>query len=292
LTIVHSGVLMESIELQAKAKINLSLDVIGKRPDGYHDVKMIMQTIGLHDDILLEKTGEGIRIECNSPWVPTDSGNIAWKAAQLILSRCGIKNGVNIRIYKRIPVAAGLAGGSTDAAAVFKGLNILYSLNISEEELMGMGREIGADVPYCIKGGTMLSEGIGEILSPLERLEGVPIILVKPRIGVSTAWVYKNLQLEKVLIRPDTELLVKAIKERRIDILAGNMRNVLESVTMEKHSVIRDIKEKLVRFGAAGSMMSGSGPTVFGIFADRKSAEHAYGKLNKERWECYLTETC
>jgi 4-diphosphocytidyl-2-C-methyl-D-erythritol kinase len=283
---------MESIELQAKAKINLSLDVIGKRPDGYHDVKMIMQTIGLHDDILLEKTGEGIRIECNSPWVPTDSGNIAWKAAQLILSRCGIKNGVNIRIYKRIPVAAGLAGGSTDAAAVFKGLNILYSLNISEEELMGMGREIGADVPYCIKGGTMLSEGIGEILSPLERLEGVPIILVKPRIGVSTAWVYKNLQLEKVLIRPDTELLVKAIKERRIDILAGNMRNVLESVTMEKHSVIRDIKEKLVRFGAAGSMMSGSGPTVFGIFADRKSAEHAYGKLNKERWECYLTETC
>jgi 4-diphosphocytidyl-2-C-methyl-D-erythritol kinase len=115
---------------------------------------------------------------------------------------------------------------------------------------------------------------------------------VKPRIGVSTAWVYKNLQLEKVLIRPDTELLVKAIKERRIDILAGNMRNVLESVTMEKHSVIRDIKEKLVRFGAAGSMMSGSGPTVFGIFADRKSAEHAYGKLNKERWECYLTETC
>jgi 4-diphosphocytidyl-2-C-methyl-D-erythritol kinase len=292
LTIVHSGVLMESIELQAKAKINLSLDVIGKRPDGYHDVKMIMQTIGLHDDILLEKTGEGIRIECNSPWVPTDSGNIAWKAAQLILSRCGIKNGVNIRIYKRIPVAAGLAGGSTDAAAVFKGLNILYSLNISEEELMGMGREIGADVPYCIKGGTMLSEGIGEILSPLERLEEVPIILVKPRIGVSTAWVYKNLQLEKVLIRPDTELLVKAIKERRIDILAGNMRNVLESVTMEKHSVIRDIKEKLVRFGAAGSMMSGSGPTVFGIFADRKSAEHAYGKLNKERWECYLTETC
>jgi 4-diphosphocytidyl-2-C-methyl-D-erythritol kinase len=283
---------MESIELQAKAKINLSLDVIGKRPDGYHDVKMIMQTIGLHDDILLEKTGEGIRIECNSPWVPTDSGNIAWKAAQLILSRCGIKNGVNIRIYKRIPVAAGLAGGSTDAAAVFKGLNILYSLNISEEELMGMGREIGADVPYCIKGGTMLSEGIGEILSPLERLEEVPIILVKPRIGVSTAWVYKNLQLEKVLIRPDTELLVKAIKERRIDILAGNMRNVLESVTMEKHSVIRDIKEKLVRFGAAGSMMSGSGPTVFGIFADRKSAEHAYGKLNKERWECYLTETC
>lgn len=283
---------MESIELQARAKINLSLDVLGKRPDGYHDVRMIMQSIALHDDVRLEKAQDGIRIECNTPWVPTDSGNIAWKAAQLMLSRYGIQSGLHIRIHKRIPVAAGLAGGSADAAAVFKGMNALFSLNIQETELMKLGREIGADVPYCIKGGTMLSEGIGEILSPLGGLGGVPIVLVKPRISVSTAWVYKSLELDKVAVRPDTELLARAVGERRIDELARNMRNVLESVTVEKYPVIRDIKEKLVRFGAAGSMMSGSGPTVFGIFKDRKVAEAAYGKLKNGRWECYLTETC
>lgn len=282
---------MSSIQLQARAKINLSLDVVGKRPDGYHDVKMIMQTINLYDTVIIEPGSEGIEIDCNCQWVPSDNQNIAYKAANLILSKYDVKLGARIKIIKNIPVSAGLAGGSTDAAAVLKGINHLFSLGIKEDELMFLGKQIGADVPYCIKGGTMLAEGIGEVLTPLSPLIKLHIVLVKPKIGVSTAWVYKKLDLDKITSRPDTELLIKAIEDGNAEILAKSMRNVLETVTIRKYRVIREIKDKLVKYGAMGSMMSGSGPSVFGIFKDRHRAEYAYRMMKNGRWDCFLTET-
>ena len=282
---------MDSIILNARAKVNLSLDVIRKRQDGYHDLRMIMQTVELHDSVLVEAIERGIEVGCDNLYVPSGTKNIAFKAAELIINRYGIKKGVRIKIQKRIPVAAGLAGGSSDAAAVLKGMNRLFALGIDEAELMLLGKSIGADVPYCIKGGTMLAEGIGEVLTGLPPLNGINIVLVKPGIGVSTAWVYKNLNLEEITKRPDTQMLINAIKENRIDLLARNMVNVLETVTLKEYSVIEDIKKRLVELGALGSMMSGSGPTVFGIYPDAQSAEKAINCLNNKGWECFLTKT-
>ncbi|MCX7841961.1 MAG: 4-(cytidine 5'-diphospho)-2-C-methyl-D-erythritol kinase [Clostridia bacterium] len=279
------------IELKARAKINLSLDVTGKRPDGYHDLRMLMQTVELHDLVRVEASNGGIEVTCDSSWVPSGPENIAYKAAALIIEKYGLDCGVRIGITKRIPVAAGLAGGSSDCAAVIKAMNSLFSLKLNAAEMMALGKNIGADVPYCINGGTMLAEGIGDILTRLEPLEGVDLVLVKPRIGVATSWVYNNLRLEKIVRRPDTELLLTALKEKRIDLLARNMVNVLETVTQEKYSVIRDIKEKLVELGALGSMMSGSGPTVFGIFEDQASAKKALSVLKNSPWECIQTKT-
>lgn len=283
---------MDYIELEARAKINLSLDVTGKRPDGYHDVRMIMQTISLHDRVHIEKTGAGIGVGCNSQWVPSGEANIAYKAALSIFERFGIRTGIKVMIDKRIPVAAGLAGGSTDAASVIKGINGLFDLGLTSEEMMDIGKSIGADVPYCIKGGTMLAEGIGEILTPLKPLESVPVVLVKPHIGVSTAWVYKSLNVGEINIRPDTSLLVKALQNRDVGLLAGNMVNVLETVTVERYHVIEEIKGKLVEYGAAGSIMSGSGPSVFGLFESREGAEYAFERIKSRRWDSFLTETC
>jgi 4-diphosphocytidyl-2-C-methyl-D-erythritol kinase len=290
---METGVgIMKTMELKARAKINLSLDVLNKRSDGYHEVKMIMQTLELHDSIIIREISEGIEVQCNSLWVPSNSNNIAYKAADLIIRSFGIKSGVNINIIKRIPVAAGLAGGSSNAAAVFKGLNEMFSLGISESELMTLGKQVGADVPYCIKGGTMLSEGIGEILTTLSQLPKTHIVLIKPKIGVSTAWVYKNLDLSIIKPRPETELLIRAISEKDISFLATNMKNVLESVTVPKHPIIDEIKKKMMNTDALGSMMSGSGPTVFGIYEDSKAAENAWNILKTDnRWESIITYT-
>jgi len=283
---------MSHIKLIARGKINLSLDVLSKRPDNYHELKMIMQTIDICDTVTLESSKrEGIEVSCNSKWVPCGPGNIAYKAAELLINRYKISSGVRIIINKKIPVAAGLAGGSSDAAAVLKGMNILFSLGLSESELMSLGKEIGADVPYCIRGGTMLAEGIGEILTPLKPLGVIDIVLIKPRIGISTAWVYKNLNLNEITDRPDTEMLINAINHNNIDVLAKNMKNVLETVSIKRHGVIKTIKDRLLELGALGSMMSGSGPTVFGIFRDRQSAERAYNAVKDGMWECYLAQT-
>jgi 4-diphosphocytidyl-2-C-methyl-D-erythritol kinase len=277
--------------LKARAKINLSLDVIGKRPDGYHDIRMIMQTVSLHDKVYLELTPKGIEIESDCRWIPSDGDNIAYKAADLLMKEYKIDAGIKITIEKKIPIAAGLAGGSSDAAAVLKGMNILFGLNIGEPAILSLGKRIGADVPFCLIGGTMLAEGIGEILTGIGPLPAVNIVLVKPKISVSTAWVYKNLDLLKIKERPDTDLILSAIKESRIDVIAQNMKNVLESVTEKKYTIIEEIKNKLKRCGAAGSMMSGSGPTVFGIFEDKNSAKKAFELLKSDRWSCYITET-
>lgn len=284
---------MVSIELKARAKINLSLDVIKKRGDGYHEVKMIMQTIDLHDEVSLERTDTHNRIEvqCDSRWAPSNQENIAFKAAELLVNQYRIKDSVKITIKKKIPVAAGLAGGSSDAAAVLKGMNSLFSLGIGEEELMCMGKKIGADVPYCIKGGTVLAEGIGEILTGISPLPRLNIILIKPKAGVSTAWVYKNLDFDKIKSRPDTDKLIESIQGNKIGFLARNMKNVLETVTIEKYGVIREAKNRLLEAGADGSMMSGSGPTVFGIFRDKQRAENALRKIRSNSWKCILTHT-
>lgn len=279
------------ISLEAHAKINLSLDVLGKRDDGYHTLQMIMQAIQLHDTISVYEIPAGVEIICEAPFVPNNSSNIAYKAAELLLQQYGIKSGVKIEIVKKIPVAAGLAGGSTDAAAVLKGINSMFSLGIEKADLKQLGKTIGADVPYCIMGGTALAEGIGEKLTALASPGNIPLLLVKPRIGVSTAWVYKNFDLERVKERPDTRLLITAVEAGDLRTLAGNMKNVLESVTRQKYPVIEKIKNELIKLGALGSMMSGSGPTVFGIFEDVEKAQYAFNKLKNSKYECILTQT-
>lgn len=285
---------MDHIELPAHAKINISLDVLRKREDGYHELRMIMQTLELHDTVCLEAAGEGISLECGSKWVPEDCSNTAWKAADLMKRSFGIKDGLRIRIIKRIPVAAGLAGGSSDAAAVLRGMNEMFGLGLGNDELRKLGKQIGADVPYCIEGGTRLAEGIGEILTELPSFGGVDTVLIKPGIGVSTPWVYRNLRLPEIKEkdRPDTELLKEAISRRDIRTVAENMKNVLELVTIRRYDIIGRAKRQMTESGAAGSMMSGSGPTVFGLFMDSQAAEAAYeALLGCESWQCVRTKT-
>lgn len=281
---------MKYTEVYAQAKINLSLDVLGKRPDGYHEVRMIMQTLALHDIVTLEQRPSGIEVCTNSPWIPPNEGNIAYKAAQLLMETQGIRTGLRISIDKRIPVAAGLAGGSSNAAAVLKGLNEMLALGLSSDILMAIGKQIGADVPYCLQGGTVLAEGIGEVLTPLSSPGSVPVVLVKPRLGVSTAWVYQNLKLDAVKQRPDIDRLMGYLVQRDITALAQDMHNVLEEVTGPRYPVIGTIEKLLLEYGALGSMMSGSGPTVFGIFSENSTAQDAYDKLYAiGQYDCYLT---
>ena len=285
---------MEVLEIAAHAKINLSLDVLGKRKDGYHDLRMIMQTVGLHDTVQLEAVRGGISLVCNSRWVPQDGTNVAWKAAELLIDKHRIKSGVRIKIIKRIPVAAGLAGGSTDAAAVLRGMNRLFSMGLEDEELRILGKQAGTDIPYCISGGTRLAEGIGEKLTVLPDFSDVDIVLVKPKIGVSTALVYGNLNISEIsaMDRPDTNLLGQAFVQRDIKTIAENMKNVLEKVTIPKYGIVQEAKDRLLEVGALGSMMSGSGPAVFGIFPDSTAAACAYGILATDRrWQCFCTKT-
>jgi 4-diphosphocytidyl-2-C-methyl-D-erythritol kinase len=285
---------MAKLELKAYAKINLSLDVLGKMENGYHELRMIMQTVDLYDIVTLDTRPEGISIECGGSRIPADKTNIAWKAAATMMEQFGISEGVNIGIQKRIPIAAGLAGGSSDAAAVLRGMNQLFSLNLNAEELCQVGKMVGADVPYCVRGGTMLAEGIGEILTELPDFSGVELVLLKPKVGVSTAWVYGNLKLSEVPdgSRPGTEHLIQALEQKDLRYIARNMKNVLEGVTIPKYEVVQQAKDKLLAMGSAGSMMSGSGPTVFGIFEDRAAADEAARKLSIDgRWYCYRTRS-
>lgn len=282
---------MNSIKIKARAKINLSLDVKAKRPDGYHEVCMVMQTIDLHDTVTVEKSQSGLEVLCSNPGIPSGSRNIAYKAAQILMDRYRIKSGIKIDIDKKIPAAAGLAGGSANAAAVLKGINTLFSLGIEQHELLKIGKCIGADVPYCLKGGTILAEGIGEVLTDLAPLPKVHIVLVTPRIEVPTAWVYNNLDLNSIHLRPDTKAIIRAIKEGDIEALAGNMANVLETVTVSRHGIIGEIKKRLVDVGAAGSVMSGSGPSVFGVFTDSSKAKEAFYAVKDDRWDCFITHT-
>lgn len=274
---------MKSIKLDAYGKINLSLDVLRRREDGYHDLRMIMQQIELKDTVEIEEIEKDkIVIESDSQKIPTDERNIVYKIADSLKRKYGVNSGVKIRIEKRIPVSAGLAGGSTDAAATLRGLNELWGLGLSEAELMEHGKPIGADIPYCIYGGTALAEGIGEKLTRLKGFGGKHILLANPEIQVSTAQIYQNLNLEGLNKRPDTERLMQAISEDDLEYVASNMVNVLETVTIPLHPVIEDIKREMMSSGALGALMSGSGPTVFGIFKTEKELDESKAKLDKK----------
>jgi 4-diphosphocytidyl-2-C-methyl-D-erythritol kinase len=271
---------MDSISLKALAKINLGLDVVRRREDGYHEVRMIMQTIHLYDKLDIAKTKEpGIAIKSNLSYVPTNESNLVYKAGKLLMDEFGITEGVSVDLNKRIPVAAGMAGGSTDAAAMLYGMNRIFELGLSQRELMERGVKIGADVPYCLMRGTALAEGIGEKLTQLPPMVKCPVLIAKPQISVSTKFVYENLKLNENTIHPDIDQLVTDIQNKDLPAIAGHMGNVLETVTIPEYPIIADIKNKMMESGAINSMMSGSGPTVFGLFADEETAKKAYKEM-------------
>ena len=261
------------ISVDANAKINLTLDILGKRDDGYHEVSMVMQEISLHDTLHLEEIPAGIELEISGSDLPADESNLCYRAARLVKDTCNLKAGVRIRLEKRIPVAAGLAGGSTDAAAVFKGMNDLFSLNITEEKLCDLGAELGSDIPFCILGGTMLATGRGELLKRLPDFARVNVVLAKPRVGVSTAWAYKTYDAGYTGRHPDNEAMIKAIEQGDVSGVSNLLCNVLEGVTIKEHVIINTYKQAMLKAGALCSMMSGSGPTVFGIAPDETVAE-------------------
>ncbi len=264
---------MDSIVLKARAKINLGLDVIRRREDGYHEVKMIMQSLNMFDRIVMTKIAEPeIRITTNRSYLPTNQDNLMYKAAKLMMDECNITSGVEIELEKFIPVAAGMAGGSSDAAAVLVGMNRLYNLKLSRDKLMKLGVKIGADVPFCIMRGTVLAEGIGEKLTRLKNMPSCPIVIAKPGINVSTKFVYENLKLTEDTVHPDIDGMIAAIEAGDVKGVCSRLGNVLETVTVGEYPVIAELKEKMIELGAINSLMSGSGPTVFGIFESKKQA--------------------
>lgn len=274
---------MDRIELKALGKINLGLDVLGRRENGYHDVRMVMQTLYLYDNVtLIKKEEPGIEIESNLYYLPKDSGNIAWKAANLLMEEFHIPGGIKIILNKYIPVAAGMAGGSSNAAAVLYGMNKMYKLGLSQQELMDRGVKLGADVPYCIMRGTVLAEGIGEILSPLPPMPKCQILIAKPPVSVSTKAVYEAIDSKEIEDHPDIDGILEGLKNQDLDKIASSMGNVLEKVTIDMHPEIAQIKNCMLENGAVGAMMSGSGPTVFGIFRDRAAAQKAYDAVKAQ----------
>ncbi len=267
---------MEKLTIQAMAKINLGLDVVRRLENGYHQVKMIMQTVDLYDVLTFEKTEQpGIRLQVDKEELPADESNLVYKAARLLWDTYGLPGGINIRLEKKIPMAAGMAGGSTDAAAVFRAVDLLYGLELPPEEMKGLAVKIGADVPYCITGGTALSEGIGEILTPVAPPPACYLVIAKPDIDVSTKYVYENLHVETLTHHPDIDGLVAAMEAKDMAAMAVRMENVLETVTVKKYPVIARIKEFLLEQGAVQALMSGSGPTVFALFTGKEKAETA-----------------
>lgn len=279
---------MKSVKLKAPAKVNYRLDVLRKRPDGYHDLRMVMQRIGLCDEIEITLHDKpGIRVTCDREGVPDGPGNIAWRAAEAMLEQSAGLTGIEICVQKRIPVAAGLGGGSSDAATVLMGLNELLELNFPDEKLMEIGVKLGADVPFFIFKKTALAEGIGDKLSMVEGLPPVWLVLVNPNIHVSTQWVYQNLRLTK---KEDNYTLPRFYG--LVDDVCSILSNDLEAVTIEKFPVISEIKEMLTSTGARGVLMSGSGPTVFAVFADEDSARCSFEVVSKvSGWKSFLTQT-
>jgi 4-diphosphocytidyl-2-C-methyl-D-erythritol kinase len=260
------------VKIEANAKINLSLDILGKREDGFHEVAMIMQSVDLHDSLALQKVQSGIHITSEAAGLPLDQSNLIWRAAQLMQETYSL-GGIEVGLVKRIPMAAGLAGGSADAAAVLRGMNELYGLGKTLAELAGLGAAIGSDVPFCVLGGTMLATGRGEVLSRLPDMPAAFVVLAKPPIAVSTAWAYQQYDASAAEAHPDNIALQRDIAAQDGRSLARKLSNVLESVTIKKYGVIAEYKEMMLAAGAAGVLMSGSGPTVFALAEDRLTAE-------------------
>lgn len=285
---------MNEYQMKAYAKINLGLDVVRRLENGYHEVKMVMQTVGIYDVLHFERIPEGIVVTTDSGELPTDENNLIYKAAKLMKEHYGIREGVRIHLEKHIPIAAGMAGGSTDAAATMKGINRLFDLGCTLEELMELGVKIGADVPYCVMGGTALAEGIGEKLTALPAAPECFLVVAKPDINVSTKYVYEHLDAAGVKEHPDIDGMVKAIEEESLQGILDRMGNVLESVTVTAYPIIDTIKVRMRQLGALNSLMSGSGPTVFGIFIDEKEARQACEIITEEKLakQVYVTEFC
>lgn len=276
------------MQLRALAKINLGLDVVRKREDGYHEVRMIMQTIQMYDLLKIDKCSEpGIHLTTNLPYVPCDERNLVYKAAKLLMDEFEIRQGVTMNLKKFIPVSAGMAGGSSDAAAALVGMNRLFGLKLSMEELMKRGVTIGADVPYCIMRGTALAEGIGEILTPLSPVPFCYVLIGKPGINVSTKTAYENLNLSQIQQHPKIDSMIDAIQAQDLKGMAGLMENVFEPGIIREYPVVQKIKDLMLEGGALNAMMSGSGPTVFGIFDSRRKMEKTAQKIR----ESHLAKT-
>ncbi len=274
---------MDKIELRALAKINLGLDVLGRRENGYHDVRMVMQTVYLYDQIRIRKMKEPrIQLKTNLYYLPVNENNLAYRAAGLLMEEFGIKEGVCIELEKHIPVAAGMAGGSSNAAAVLYGMNRLFGLGLSEQELMERGVTLGADVPYCIMRGTVLAEGIGEKLTPLAPMPKCHLVIAKPPVNVSTRMVYEKLDAHVITEHPDIDGIIAALENQDLSGVASRIGNVLEKVTVEAYPVIDRIKSVMKEQGALNAMMSGSGPTVFGIYEEKAEAKKAAARIKRE----------
>lgn len=297
---------MRQLRIKAYAKINLFLDVLYKRPDGYHEIETVLQSIGLSDDIILRKLSTDIKIKCEHPQVPLDESNLAYRAAKLILEASSLSEGVEITMKKRIPISAGLGGGSADAAGVLVGLNQLFELGYEREELMQFGVKLGADVPFCILGGTALGRGIGEVLTPLPPIDRIWLVLVNPGFMVSTASVYQNLHartfnfelansksenLGLTKCPKNVNILIQQIQTSNLRKIGNEMFNALEAVVANRYPVIWKLKNQLKKFGALGALMSGSGPTVFALMPDEFHAKSAAVKLSSETHFCITTTT-
>lgn len=273
----------ESMIRRAYGKINLGLDVVRRRADGYHEVRMIMQTVSIYDRVELVKTERaGIELKSNLDWLPVDEGNIAYRAADMIRKEFHIRQGIRLRLEKHIPAAAGMAGGSADAAAVLQGMNELFSLGLSEQELRARGVKLGADVPYCIMGGTALAEGIGERLTRLPALPACPLLIATPQVRVSTKLVYEKLRADELRQHPDIDGMAEAIRRGELSGVISRLGNVLETVTASEYPIIEEIKALMRECGACGALMSGSGPTVFGIFENRETARRAAEAIKRK----------
>lgn len=282
--------------VHARAKINLTLDVTGQREDGYHTVQMVMQSVALHDEVKVtvthgEKKPRGIILTCDLPYLPVDERNLAYRAAELFYKETGtLLETCEIHIEKRIPIAAGLAGGSSDAAAVLRALAALHATGLTDDELCAMGLKLGADVPYCLRGGTMLAEGIGEELTALAPMPHCWVVLCKPPFAVSTREVYQAIDAVDIKKRPDTAGMIKSLEKGDFAGICKRLSNVMETVTASKRRQIGEIKAFLTENGADGTLMSGSGPTVYGLFSDEGRARTAAKMLSRRFADTFLTE--
>lgn len=285
---------MDKLALKAYGKINLGLDVLRKRPDGYHDLKMIMQMVDVYDDIVITKTDrkDEIVVATDKFVLENEKGNLAYMAVKLLFDEFNIHQGIEIKINKRIPIAGGMAGGSSDCATTLMGINKMFDLKLSKEDLMKRGVKLGADVPYCVLGKTAIAEGIGEILTPLPTPPSCYVIIAKPPVSVSTAFVYGNIRADEITKRPDIDGMAEAIKNGDLYKMSSLLYNVMEDVTVPEYPIIADIKKMMIENGALNSIMSGSGPTVFGIYDNLEKAENTMKLLKKSNLteQLYLTK--
>lgn len=280
---------MQELIIESYGKVNLGLDVLYKREDGYHEIKSVMQEIALGDRLIFNQIDKGIIIESNEKEMPLDSRNLVYKVWKRLKAITGINKGIHVKIEKNIPLAAGLAGGSSNAAASLKALNQLWDLKFSQEELMTIGKELGADIPFCLLGGTALAQGIGEKLRKLNSFSDKYILLCNPGISISTPYVYRQMNLNGE--RLDIDGLIEGIKEDNIKLVAEKLANKMEDLVIGEYPIIKDIKETMMENGALGSLMSGSGPTVFGLYEDKEKMEYTHSLLSRSIKKVYMTKT-